>query len=511
MRSAVQRFSVLIIIAFTAVATAYLTQTNSRIEATHKLEDSPSLQTANRLSTAFREVSNHLLPSVVTIKTVQKVESLQGSARSPFEEFFKNDPRFEEFFGDIKPRFENGTPRQRRSIGQGAGFVVNADGYIVTNAHVVDDAEKILVRFHDGQEAYSTMVKIDQRSDVAILKVDGIKNLKSISFGDSNKTEVGDWVLAIGNPFGLDISVSAGIISGKGRAPNINEREDYLQTDAAVNPGNSGGPLVNLKGQVVGINTAISSRSGGYDGVAFAIPSNLARWVVEELIENGAVERSYLGVGISPVSQSIARQFGGETNVGALIENVGANSPAEKAGLLTGDIILSVDGKEVTSTLGLQGLVERLKPGESYDVVILREGAKKTVSVKMEKMPGDFTLARKMLNKPKLEKEEALPNDSQTLSDEKLGLTLTEISPEISKQLDLSVSQGVLVTAVTERGVAETMGVKSGDVVVKLGSHKIKSLEDYEQAMKKLETSREIVLGLKSGKSTKILVLRPQF
>jgi serine protease Do len=515
MKEVVKGLSWVALAVVTGLIIAPLVKNPAELQATNTfaIQNTPALKTANEISDAFRQVSQQILPSVVTITTWSKEtpSSASQNGTAQLEELFKSDPRFRQLFGDdldgVMPQQGRGPSRQRpRAVGQGSGFVISNDGYIITNAHVVNGAGEILVRFADGQEAYATETKVDERSDVAILKIEGVENLQALKFADSKQVEVGDWVLAIGNPFGLDLSVSAGIISGKGRAPNINEREDYIQTDAAVNPGNSGGPLVNLHGEVVGINVAISSRSGGYDGVAFAIPADLAKWVSDQLLTKGSVERTYLGVVIQPLTQSIARQFGTKTNDGALVSQVGDNSPADKAGIKAGDIIQKVNGESVNSTLSLQGIVEKLAAGQSYDVVILRDKKMETVSVKMEVMPNVYSMTSRG---SELAPSNTKDDQPDSVKDTRLGIEVQEITASVAKQMNLKSSNGVVITKVENGSPVIDLGLNVGAVILKYGSHDVNNQKDYEEAMKNTAQEKEILLRIHSGNSTKFLIVRP--
>ena len=286
--------------------------------------DVPVAANATELSSIFRDVSKRAMPSIVSIETVSKTSQVADQQMlpfgddSPFKDLFQNDPRFK----DMLKQHQNQPRRAPRKMGTGSGFIINKSGLIMTNSHVVNGADVVKVTLNDGREFTASDIKTDPRSDVAVIKIDA-PDLVAIPLGDSSKMEIGDWVLAIGNPFGIGMSVTNGIISAKSRGPGINDREDYLQTDAAINPGNSGGPLLNLRGEVIGINTAISSRSGGYDGVGFAIPVNMARWVSGQLIDHGMVKRSFLGVGIQPISNDLSKSF--DIKVGG---SVGSSSTA---------------------------------------------------------------------------------------------------------------------------------------------------------------------------------------
>lgn len=335
---------------------------------------------ATQLSSVFRDVAKKTLSSVVSIQVQQ--DAPEGGGPN-IEELFKDLPP------EIRERFRNRGqfPIPRQPQGMGSGFIVDRAGIILTNYHVVKNASEVKVRLHDGREYIASDVKGDERTDVAIVRIEGAKNLTPLALGDSDRIEVGDWVLAVGSPFGLDLSVTAGIISAKGRGPGIAQREDFLQTDAAINPGNSGGPLLDLKGQVVGINTAIATSTRSSAGVGFAVPVNMVRWVSRQLIDNGNVKRAWLGVGVQPVDARIARKYQAQLGRGTIVGQVMQGSPAAKAGVQSDDIILKFNRQNVVGPRSLQGIVERLEVGKSYTMQILRSGKNVNLKVTVAEMP----------------------------------------------------------------------------------------------------------------------------
>ena len=346
--------------------------------------DVASASTVVQLSSVFRDVSRKVLPSVVSIQVKQKLPA--GSVdNEDLEKFFEQHPelpeRFREFFG------RQGNPVPRNSQGMGSGFIIDRSGIILTNYHVVRNAEELTVRLHDGREFVAKDVKGDLRTDVAIVRIEGADDLVPVALGDSDRTQVGDWVLAVGSPFGLDLSVTAGIISAKGRGPGIAEREDFLQTDAAINPGNSGGPLVDMGGRVIGINTAIATSTRSSAGVGFAVPVNMVRWVSRQLIDNGSVKRAWLGVGVSPVDATVARKFNVKVGRGAIVGQVMQESPAAKSGIATDDIILKFNNQLVNGPRSLQGIVEKLEVGKTYTMSVRRGGKSQPVKVTVAEMP----------------------------------------------------------------------------------------------------------------------------
>ena len=472
--------------------------------ADRKPADQQAIRQARDLSTAFRIVAKQATPAVVSIETTSKPKVMEeAQLRSPFggdsglEEFFQRDPQLRRFF-EQQRRFQQQRPTPEKK-GMGSGFVIDADGIILTNNHVVQDADEVKVRFSDGREYIATDVRTDPRTDVAVVRIDVPKgSLEVLPMGDSNDVQVADWVLAVGSPFGLATTVTQGIISAKGRVPGINERENYLQTDAAINPGNSGGPLVNLDGEVIGINTAISSKSGGYDGIGFAIPINMAKWVATQLIDKGEVDRAYLGVTIQEVSSPIAKQLGVELGKGALVGQVFKNSPAAEAGVEPGDLILKLDGKTVSGPSGLQDAVERLELGKKYPLVVLRDGETKTLTVNAQEMPADYS--RENLS------QQSTSDRAQDY--EEIGLSVQEITPDIARRLKLDGTDGVVVSSVNEDSPAGEVGIGVGDVITKVGNQRIRTKEDFEAAMKDANLEDGILMLVRSGSTSRFIVLQ---
>lgn len=354
--------------------------------AQNKPAATPAAATVTELSSIFRNVSKQVLPAVVSLRVKQKDPAEGG--REDVEKFFEQNPDLPERFRDFyrRRRGPGGSP-PGGSQGMGSGSIIDAKGIILTNYHVIKDAQEVVVRLHDGREIVATEFMGDPRTDVAIVKIEGAGPLTALKLGDSDPVQVGDWVLAFGSPFGLDLSVTAGIISAKGRGPGIAEREDFLQTDAAINPGNSGGPLVDMNGRMIGMNTAIATNSRSSAGVGFAVPVNMVRWVSNQLIKDGKVKRAWLGVAVRPIDAQLARQFKIKIGAGAIIGEVMQNSPAAKSGLLPQDIIQHFDGKAIDGPRKLQSIVERLEVGKTYPVKIRRGGKNQTVKVTVAQMP----------------------------------------------------------------------------------------------------------------------------
>jgi len=466
--------------------------------------DTHALREAKELSTAFRQAAREALPGMVSIETRGKAVQVSGHDAdgdetfegTPFGDLFKRDPRFKEFF-------RRGPQQMPRSQGMGSGFVIDPSGIILTANHVVADAESVKVRLHDGREFMATEIKTDPRTDVAIVRIKTDGQLPVIPLGDSDAMEIGDWVLAIGSPFGLDATVTSGIISAKGRGPKITEREDFLQTDAAINPGNSGGPLVNLAGQVVGINTAISTRSGGYDGVGFAVPINLARWVAEQLIERGTVTRAYLGVAIQPVNSELSKQFNVPVGKGAIVTDVMPDSPAAAAKLEPGDLVLKCNSKDVHGPRDLQGVVEQLKAGASYPMQIIRDGKEMTVHITAKEMPRNFSLASDTLVQ-----EKPAPETPKADSFADLGLEIEGAKPEVLQKLGYKAdTTGVVVTSVKPDGPAAQAGLREGVVIEKVGSKRVTNPAEFKEALKSAPAEKGVLLLVRTPRGGNFVVI----
>ncbi|WP_437229326.1 Do family serine endopeptidase [Planctomicrobium sp. SH661] len=487
----------------------------SQPAAVHPPLAPPPAHAPEDLSIAFREVSQKVLPAVVSITTEAKAREIAsidgdsgaGGVGGPQErmlrEFFGNDPRFEQFFQrspGLSPRM---TPRQQ---GTGSGFIVDSKGIILTNSHVVEGADKVIVKLNDGRELVAESWNFDPRTDIAIVRVKTDTDLPALVLGDSEQMQVGDWVLALGNPFNVGTTVTSGIISATGRGPGINEREQYLQTDAAINPGNSGGPLVNLYGEVVGINTAISSRSGGYDGIGFAIPAKNVRWVADQLIAHGEVKRSYLGVQLQELSSELRQKLNVPYGKGALVADVGEGTPAAKGKIEPGDIILDFNGQVIRDREDLVDAVERATPEKSYDVKVLRDGKEVTLPIKVEAMPSDYTAALRRARANDQPTQESKPSQ-QVIS--KLGLEISSIDSQLAEQLGIEKGiKGVVVRNVKGGSPAEEAGLQAGDVIQRVGTQNVSNPDDFSAAVEKADLSTGLLLHIKRGKGSAFVVLK---
>ena len=430
----------------------------------------------------FTDLAEESSPAVVNItstKTEDNRNSFGGFGDPRYDEFF------ERFFGQPRPS----VPREntRPVVSTGSGFIISNDGYLLTNNHVIEDADEITVSLGDRREFKAEVIGADARSDVALLKIEA-KNLPTLKIGSSKELKVGEWVVAIGSPFQLRFSVTSGIVSAKGRSiPNGSDSTyvPFLQTDVAINPGNSGGPLFNLEGEVIGINSQIYTRSGGYMGVSFAIPIDYAMDVVDQLKEKGYVARGWLGVSIQEVTSQLAEALDMEVPKGALISQIIEDSPAEKSGLKEEDVILFFDGEEIFYSSDLPLTVGAIKPNSRVNAVILRDGKNKTISVKVGELPKDPSIA--------------FNNTRENI----LGL-LVENQPNSSSKTSIS---GILVTGVDPEGVAYSSGIRQGDIIYSLGRTRISNVEEFKKILKSINTERNITIGIARNGIKRILSL----
>ncbi|ABQ25085.1 DegQ family serine endoprotease [Geotalea uraniireducens] len=422
---------------------------------------------------AFANVVKAVNPAVVNISTVSKKKLVQP--------FFEMSPLFDDFFGG-----RGGTPQYRRENSLGSGFIINRDGYIITNDHVVRDAESIQVKLSNENVYSGKVVGSDPKTDIAVIKINAKEQLPVAVLGDSDKLQVGQWAIAIGNPFGLDRTVTVGVVSATGRSNmGIETYENFIQTDASINPGNSGGPLLNVYGEVIGINTAIVAAG---QGIGFAIPINMAKRAVPQLIKKGNVSRGWLGVSIQPVTEEIAQSFGLKRAQGALVSDIMAGSPAAKAGLRQGDIITGIAGKEIKSVQQLQLLVADMPVGSPVEIEVFREGRAKKLSI----IPASADSAAGA--KPKsVETETAW-----------VGLSVEELPRDIR----LKGLQGVVVTSVEPGSLAADSGIQQGDVVVSVNQRKIAGVNDYAKAMKDAEKKGSVALLVRRGDASIYFAIR---
>lgn len=437
----------------------------------------------------FTALVEEASPAVVNISTRQKVPERVAGGQLAIPDLEGLPPMFREFFERSIPQIPRspGGGRQREAQSLGSGFIISADGYVLTNHHVVADADEIIVRLSDRSELEAKLVGADPRSDVALLKVEG-KGLPTVRLGKSDELKVGEWVLAIGSPFGFDHSVTAGIVSAKGRNLPSDSYVPFIQTDVAINPGNSGGPLFNLQGEVVGINSQIFTRSGGFMGLSFAIPMEVALQVADQLKADGKVTRGWLGVVIQEVNKDLAESFGLDKPAGALVAQVLEGGPADEGGLQVGDVILSLNGKPIVMSADLPHLVGGLKPGEKAVLDIVRDGSRKKLNLAIGTMPEEG------------QELAATGSPGGERSNNRLGVTVVELTAEQKKGLDLK--GGVVVREVVN-GPAAMIGLRPGDVVTHLNNQAIDSTATFTRVAKDLPKNRSVSMRvLRQGRAS---------
>lgn len=444
----------------------------------------------------FADLVEKVSPSVVKIRTTAKVgeRSAQPGMDGDMQEFFRR------FFGVPVPNMpspQNPSPQQddeeSRTRGVGSGFIYTQDGYIMTNAHVVEDADEIFVTLTDKREVKAKLIGADKRTDVAIVKID-LKNLPAVQIANVDKVRVGEWVIAIGSPFGLESTVTAGIVSAKAR--ETGDFVPFIQTDVAINPGNSGGPLLNMKGEVIGINSQIYSRSGGYMGISFAIPMDEASRVAEQLRSTGRVIRGRIGVGITDISSDVAESMNLPKPTGAQVTMVEPGSPSEKAGLEAGDLILRVDGRTVEKAEDLRRMIGNTKPGSTVKLTLLRRGSEKQVTVSVAELEPD-------------QKDQAAksttPQDDGSTTAKSLGLNVRDLTE--AQKRELKVRGGVLVKDVS--GPAARAGLRSGDVILQLGNQTTNTVKEFESASKQMDKSKPVSVLFRRGEWAQYATIRP--
>jgi serine protease Do len=449
---------------------------------------------------AFAYVAKKVSPSVVFIQ----VESIKESAPahefsspygfSPFDEDMLRRFFGERFHGIPKQQQQ---PRRQRLVGQGSGFVFSHGKglfsnktYVLTNNHVVEGADRIRVKFKDGREFSAQVKGTDPKSDIAVLEIDNT-DVPALTLGDSSRLEVGEWVLAIGNPFGLSHTMTAGIVSAKGRTGlGISDYEDFIQTDAAINPGNSGGPLVNLDGEVIGINTAIFSRSGGYMGVGFAIPINMAKGIADQLLDKGEVTRGFLGIVIQNLTPELADSFGAAQRQGIVVAEVSQGSPADKGGLKQGDLIVTLDGRSVADSGDFRNRISLTPPGSNVELGIIRNGDSQVVKVTIGEL-NEQTVA-----------------DSATRMADDLGISVQSLNRELAKSMGIPTPEGVVVTSVTPGSIAAMAGIDSGTVITQVNRKPVKNAQEFKQRVDEASSKRQVLLLVTKNGMSRFVALR---
>jgi serine protease Do len=436
-------------------------------------------------SMGFAPVLKPVLPAVVSIASSRIV-------KVPQSQLF-NDPSFQQFFGQQS----QGAPRQEREQGLGSGVIISADGYILTNNHVIDKATEIKVILSDKREFPGKVVGADSKTDIAVVKI-AASGLPTVTLGDSSKLQVGDYAFAIGNPFGVGETATMGIISATGRnGLDIEDYEDFIQTDAAINPGNSGGALLDARGEVIGINTAIlSGGSGGNQGIGFAIPINMAKYVMDQILKHGKVIRGYIGVGIQELTPDLAKQFNVPAEKGALVGSVEPSSPAAKAGLQTGDVITELDSQPITGPNDLRLKVGKMAPGTSVHLKVLRNGETRDVSLKLGEAPSGKATAKNAQG----------PADNSPMK----GVQVDTLTNDIRQQLGLGTDvKGMVVTEVPDGSPAAEVGLQRGDVIEQVNRHPVDSVGDYERLIREAG-AQPVVLLINHGGNTGFLVVHPE-
>jgi serine protease Do len=429
----------------------------------------------------FTNLVKKIGPSVVNVSTTQLRKGVQNRP-SPFGGDDPASQFWERFFGGRVPR------GPQRQTGLGSGFIIDGNGTILTNYHVVDGAQKIAVTLSDGKHYDAKVIGKDQKSDIAVIKIDAARDLPAVTFGDSDRLEVGEWVMAIGNPFGLDHTVTSGIVSAKGRHIGAGPYDNFIQTDASINPGNSGGPLINLRGEVVGINTAIFSQSGGNIGIGFAIPTNSVKELLPQLKDKGKVVRGYLGTTVQKITPEIADSLGLKESRGALVAEVLKNSPAERAGVKVGDIIMEFDRKEIKDSVDLPPLVARVTPGTTVPLKILREGKELSLALTVGEMKENEVVTA------------ASEGDS--------GLTVQPVTPEIAQSLGMDRAEGLVITQVTPGSAADEAGLRTGDLIAQINRRPVKNLADYNREIARTEKGKSVLFLVRRGQGSLFLALK---
>lgn len=455
-----------------------------------KLEE--TMATMKDFSEGFSAVAEYVTPSVVTVET-EKTVRVDSRQFNPFGDFFGDNDPFQQFFG--APR--GGQPQEQKLSGLGSGVIVSEDGYVITNNHVIDNTDKIKVTLSNEKTYEAKLIGTDPRTDIAILKIDE-KGLPAVKIADSDKIKVGQWAVAIGNPFSKQLShtVTAGIVSGIARSSiNSDTDVDFLQTDAAINPGNSGGALVNMTGELIGINAAILSKSGGYEGIGFAIPSNLAKSVMDQLIKNGKVVRGYVGVQMQDISEEMAKALSLKEPKGAVVAAIMEDSPAEKAGLQQGDVITKVNGKSVENSAEIRKNIVNKNPGTSVDLGVIRDGKDMTIKVVLGEAPSEQPVAAS--------KEES---STAKKNAERLGMGIANLSRDLAQKYGFNAKEGgVVITSIDQNGPAFRGGLREGDVIKRVGRTDIKSTKEFSDAVNKISKG-DTALFLVNRKGTSMFI-----
>ncbi|GAN32710.1 MAG: DegQ family serine endoprotease [Candidatus Brocadia sp. AMX2] len=470
--------------------------------------DKDALATAQHFEHVFEQLVEQVKPAVVSITSVKVFKHTQQKKKMPEDRFHRPSPGpspdeesdpfrdFRDFFGDeffdrfFRPRYPEG---EYKIQGLGSGVIVDSEkGYIITNNHVVEDADELKITLGDKREFDGKVVGTDPQTDIAIVKIDG-KNLPSAKLGDSDTIRVGQWAIAIGSPFGLTQTVSVGIISATGRANvGVAAYEDMIQTDAAINPGNSGGPLVNIKGEIIGINTAIFTRSGGYQGIGFAIPINMVKIIMKDLVEKGKVTRGWLGVVIQDIDPALAKSFNVTVTEGVLVSDIQENSPAKEAGFERGDIVIEYEGKPIRDVNHLRNTVAQTEVGKKVKVKVLRDGKEKELTVKLGEQPSELFAAA--------------PGAVPTGKD--LGMTVQNLTKELAKNLGIEEDSGVIVSEVQPGSPAAMSDIREGDLIKEVNRKKVANVTEFKKALSEGDKEKGVLLLVKRGEFSRYVIIR---
>lgn len=436
-----------------------------------------STQVLEHLGDAMAKIAEQVKPAIVNISTTRMVKA----QRHPFFD----DPFFRRFFGDELER-----QQKRKITNLGSGVIASSDGYILTNNHVIEGAEDILVKLSNNKEYKGKVIGTDKRTDLAVIQIEE-KNLPTIKWGDSDKLRAGEFVLAVGNPYGLNQTITMGIISALGRSGiGITDYEDFIQTDAAINPGNSGGALVNLKGELIGINTAIFSTTGGYQGIGFAIPANMANSIMKSIITGGKVVRGWLGVNIQPLTPELVKQFNLKDDKGVLLSDVVEGGPAEKADLKKGDVIIEYDGKKVESPIQLRNMVAATPPNKTVNITIIRDSKPIIVKVSIAELPSEIQMASGI-------------QSANTFR----GITVQELTDEILKRSGITRKlKGVVVSSIADTSPAFGR-LNEGDIITEINRKPISSVADFNSITSKIASDKDVLLSIIRGGSSLFLVI----
>jgi len=451
-----------------------------------KMANAVSVTDSSKAPLSFADIVDRLKPAVVNISTTKTIRAGGSAFRSPFGDqapfnrYFGGDDFFEKFFGDIPQR-----EFKQKSLG--SGFIISHDGYIFTNNHVVEQSDKIQVKLSDGREYDAKIIGKDAKTDIALIKIKPSESLPVVDIGDSEKLRVGDWVLAIGNPFGLEQTVTAGIVSAKGRVIGAGPYDNFIQTDASINPGNSGGPLFNMEGKVIGINTAIVAQG---QGIGFAIPISIAKNMLPDLKAKGKVTRGWMGISVQDITEDMAKSFRLNTRNGAIVAEVFPGDPADKAGLKTGDIITEINGKKIKDTHELLILIASFHVGERVRVKVLRDGSEKTFNVVVAERRDQPEVALSPGGTPDL------------------GLSVQEITPEIAKYLGIRQTKGIIVVDVDPGSPADEVGIQPQDIILQINRVPVRNMKEYVRELSKKTAKSSILFLIKRGQATFFVAIK---